>query len=228
MHATLRRSRTGSIPGGDTAGATEATHGEASVLRNVDWSSGLRRRTATGFVDPEPYARPDARQVARADGSWDDAGWCRGGTNRLPADQVPDFHELSKATSPTATRSEKVAMAMFVHMRSGASAANPPQRDQPSPEGRGSFPAACSRCGGSELRLTHQWLRELKRRNEDHSSGCTSASRTRARVIGTSVRTTLVLGGRSVAMFATAATPGWEVIVPRIADELHASAASRK
>ncbi len=48
---------------------------------------------------PEPYATAGrVLKLRDADGAWDD-GWVVvvAGTNRLPADQVPDFHELSKA-----------------------------------------------------------------------------------------------------------------------------------
>jgi hypothetical protein len=48
---------------------------------------------------PEPYASAGrAVKLRDDDGAWDD-GWvvrCAG-ENRLPADQVPDFHQLSKA-----------------------------------------------------------------------------------------------------------------------------------
>jgi hypothetical protein len=48
---------------------------------------------------PEPHAatgRPV--KLREADGSWDD-GWVvvGAGDTRLPVDQVPDFHQLSKA-----------------------------------------------------------------------------------------------------------------------------------
>ncbi len=45
---------------------------------------------------PEPYASTGRVVKLRdRDGAWDD-GWvvAGAGTNRLPADQVPDFHEL--------------------------------------------------------------------------------------------------------------------------------------
>jgi hypothetical protein len=48
---------------------------------------------------PEPYASAGrAVKLRDDDGAWDD-GWVvvGAGTNRLPADQVPDFHQLSKA-----------------------------------------------------------------------------------------------------------------------------------
>jgi hypothetical protein len=64
----------------------------------------LVKRTATGELCqvswiPEPYA--SAGRVVKlrdSDGHWDD-GWVvrSAGNNRLRADQVPDFHELSKA-----------------------------------------------------------------------------------------------------------------------------------
>jgi hypothetical protein len=47
---------------------------------------------------PEPYATAGRVVKLRACGAWDD-GWvvASAGTNRLPACDVPDFHELSKA-----------------------------------------------------------------------------------------------------------------------------------
>ena len=47
---------------------------------------------------PEPYATAGRVVKLRENGVWDD-GWvvASAGQNRLPADQVPDFHELSKA-----------------------------------------------------------------------------------------------------------------------------------
>ena len=64
----------------------------------------LVKRTATGELAqvswlPEPYT--SAGRVVKLrddDGAWDD-GWVirSAGPNRLAADQLPDFHELSKA-----------------------------------------------------------------------------------------------------------------------------------
>ena len=47
---------------------------------------------------PEPYATAGRVVKLREDGVWDD-GWVvvGAGTNRLPAAEVPDFHQLSKA-----------------------------------------------------------------------------------------------------------------------------------
>jgi len=48
---------------------------------------------------PEPFAAVGrVVKLREDDGSWDD-GWVviGAGTNRLLADQVPDFHQLSKA-----------------------------------------------------------------------------------------------------------------------------------
>ncbi|MBP3953980.1 hypothetical protein J8F10_01525 [Gemmata sp. G18] len=47
---------------------------------------------------PEPYATAGRVVKLRENGVWDD-GWvvAGAGQNRLPADQVPDFHVLSKA-----------------------------------------------------------------------------------------------------------------------------------
>ena len=62
------------------------------------------KRVATGELHlvswlPEPHAAAGrAVKLREPDGSWDD-GWTvvGAGTNRLPAAEVPDFHELSKA-----------------------------------------------------------------------------------------------------------------------------------
>ncbi|HJZ59259.1 MAG TPA: hypothetical protein VKE74_30220 [Gemmataceae bacterium] len=64
----------------------------------------LVKRTATGELAqvswlPEPYASAGrVVKIREPDGSWDD-GWVvrEAGPNRLPAHQVPDFHQLSKA-----------------------------------------------------------------------------------------------------------------------------------
>lgn len=64
----------------------------------------LVKRTETGQLCmvswiPEPYASTDrVIKLRDSDGHWDD-GWVvrSAGSNRLPADEVPDFHELSKA-----------------------------------------------------------------------------------------------------------------------------------
>ena len=48
---------------------------------------------------PEPFAAPGRIvKLREGDGSWDD-GWVvvGAGPNRLPAAEVPDFHQLSKA-----------------------------------------------------------------------------------------------------------------------------------
>ncbi|AWM38949.1 hypothetical protein GobsT_28090 [Gemmata obscuriglobus] len=47
---------------------------------------------------PEPYATTGRVVKLRADGAWDD-GWIvtGAGDRRLRADEVPDFHVLSKA-----------------------------------------------------------------------------------------------------------------------------------
>lgn len=64
----------------------------------------LVKRTATGELQQVSWI-PDRYAVAgkvvklrEEDGTWDD-GWVvrSAGTNRLAADQVPDYHEMSKA-----------------------------------------------------------------------------------------------------------------------------------
>jgi hypothetical protein len=47
---------------------------------------------------PEPFASTGRIVKLREDNGWDD-GWVvlGAGDRRLPADQVPDFHQLSKA-----------------------------------------------------------------------------------------------------------------------------------
>lgn len=75
------------------------------MARNVFYRQcRLVKRTATGELAlvswiPEPYAAAGrVVKLREEDGSWDD-GWLvqEAGRNRFTADQLPDFHQLSKA-----------------------------------------------------------------------------------------------------------------------------------
>lgn len=109
MHTTLRRSGTrfdswrghSATP---SAGRTSRKPG-VTMARDVFYRQcRLVKRTATGEIVqvswlPEPHAAAGrVVKLREDDGSWDD-GWVvtEAGSNRLASDQVPDFHQLSKA-----------------------------------------------------------------------------------------------------------------------------------
>src|SRR5262245_21037023 len=86
-------------------GMLSAERGAKPMARNVFYRQcRLVKRTATGECEqvswiPEPYASVGRVVKLRDDdGAWDD-GWVVrfAGVNRLTTDQLPDFHQSSKA-----------------------------------------------------------------------------------------------------------------------------------
>src|SRR5215217_6874123 len=95
MHATLRRSQTrfdswrGHSKGDDMA--KQVFYRQCRLAKRIEGGQLVQ----VSWL-PEPYAAAGRIVKLRdADGSWDD-GWVilGAGANRLPADQVPDFHQL--------------------------------------------------------------------------------------------------------------------------------------
>ena len=99
MHATLRRLQTkfdswrGHSTRSEKVMAKEVFYRQCRLVKRIDGGQLMR----VSWL-PEPYATVGRVVKLRDDGAWDD-GWvvASAGQNRLPADQVPDFHELSKA-----------------------------------------------------------------------------------------------------------------------------------
>jgi hypothetical protein len=101
MHATLRRLQTRFD---SWRGHLQAETGDGMAKKVFYRQCRLVKKIENGELQlvswiPEPHAVTGRIVKLRDDdGAWDD-GWVvvGAGENRLPADQVPDFHQISKA-----------------------------------------------------------------------------------------------------------------------------------